>query len=147
MAKYMAKKMTEVVTPEVSDSAVVEFEEVSVDASQIEQGIPLKFELLGDSISGVYERRGKQDAHGDFREQMYYDIRAESDGRLYRLFGNSNLNALMSKVRIGSRVIVEYINDEPIDGRPDYNPRKLHSVKVAKSDKVPTVTRGAARKL
>lgn len=141
----MAKR-NEVEPEAVSDSTVVEYEEIETDDSQ-RQGIPLKFELLGDSVTGTYVKRGKTDEHGEFRSQVTYDIASEMTGKRYTVFGNSDLNSKMAKVRIGSRVVIEYINDEPVEGRPDYNPLKIFSVKVAKADKQAAPARGAARKL
>src|SRR6267142_351470 len=114
----MAKR-NEVEPEAVSDSTVVEYEEIETDDSQ-RQGIPLKFELLGDSITGTYVKRGKTDEHGEFRSQITYDIVSEASGKHFTVFGNSDLNMKMAKVRIGSRVVIEYVNDEPIEGRPDY---------------------------
>lgn len=129
----MAKKEQEVPDFNPDTMEKQDFQEIVSDTQPPELGEFVKFEVVGDSLSGVYERNRKYTSQMA-GEQTLYDIRTP-DG-LFTITGNWDLNEKMKKLRSGSFIRVTYVDDKPM-AREGFSPMRIYRVEVSRSSVTP----------
>lgn len=121
-------KVPEDTTFNPEDFKEEDFQEIKSDTEPAELGEFVKFNSIGDSLTGLYEgtRMFKSRLAG---EQQVYDVRTQ-DG-LFTITGNWDLNEKMGKVRAGAWIRVTYVDDKPM--RQGLTPMRIFKVEVSRS--------------